>query len=158
MFSLEFRDMQIVVITILKDTIATSMETLLWKYGSSIESAENFKLVYNTKSSRAKNAVDARVIDDAWETRTQEAIDFLRDFAPDVNQTAGSKVVTLSMSSRWRGSQSTLKAAMEKYILDGMMADWLNTTAPTEAAIYATRLQQDTENIITELYTKGAPQ
>lgn len=149
--------MQTIVITILKDTIATSMETLLWKYGNAIEGAENFKLVYNTKSSKAKNAVDARVIDDAWETRTQEAIDFLRDFAPDVSQTAGSKVVTLSMSNRWGGSQSTLKAAMEKYILDAMMHDWLTATAPNEAPMYGNRLAEDEKKIKADAYSLRKP-
>lgn len=149
--------MQTIVITILKDGIATSMETLLWKYGSAIEGAENFKQVYNTKSSKATNAVDARVIDDAWETRTQEAIDFLRDFAPDVNQTAGSKVVTLQMSSRWGGNQTTLKAAMEKYILDGMMHDWLTATAPNEAALYGNRLADDEKKIRTDAYSLRKP-
>ena len=149
--------MQTIVITILKDGIATSMETLLWKYGSAIEGAENFKLVYNTKSSKATNAVDARVIDDAWETRTQEAIDFLRDFAPEVSQTAGSKVVTLLMSARWGGSQTTLKAAMEKYILDAMMHDWLTATAPNEATLYGNRLADDEKKIKTDAYSLRKP-
>ena len=133
------------------------METLLWKYGAAIEGAENFRQVYNTKSDSTNNAVDARVIDDAWEMRTQEAIDFLRDFAPDVNQTAGSKVVTLSMSSRWGGSQSTLKAAMEKYILDAMMHDWLTATAPNEAPMYGNRLAEDEKKIKADAYSLRKP-
>lgn len=149
--------MQTVVIIILKDYLATSMETLLWKYGAAIEGAENFRQVYNTKSDSTNNAVDARVIDDAWEMRTQEAIDFLRDFAPDVNQTAGSKVVTLSMSSRWGGSQSTLKAAMEKYILDAMMHDWLTATAPNEAPMYGNRLAEDEKKIKADAYSLRKP-
>lgn len=149
--------MQTIVITILKDTIATSMETLLWKYGSSIEGAENFKLVYNTKSSRSTNAVDARVIDDSWETRAQEAIDLLRDFVLSVSQTAGSKVVTLSMPDRWAGSQPTLKAAVEKYITDAMMSDWLTVTAPNEAVLYTNRLEGDEKKIKVNIYSKGAP-
>ena len=149
--------MQTVVIIILKDYLATSMETLLWKYGSSIEGAENFRLVYNTKSDSANNAVDARVIDDSWEARTQEAIDFLRDFAPTVVQTAGSKTVTLSMSSRWGGSQPTLKAAMEKYILDAMMNDWLTATAPNEATLYGNRLAEDEKKIKVDAYSLRKP-
>ena len=149
--------MQTVVITILKDSIATSMETLLWKYGSAIEGAENFRLVYNTKSSKATNAVDARVIDDAWEMRTQEAIDFLRDFSPSVTETAGSKVVTLSMSSRWGGGGTKLKAAIEKYILDAMMHDWLTVTAPNEATLYGNRLADDEKKIKAEAYSLNKP-
>lgn len=151
--------MQTVFITILKDSIATSMETLLWKYGSAIEGAENFKQVYNTKSSRTSNAVDARVIDDAWEMRTQEAIDFLRDFSPSVTETAGSgsKEVTLSMSPRWGGSQTTLKAAMEKYVLDAMMHDWLTATAPNEAALYGNRLTEDEKKLKDNIYSLNPP-
>lgn len=149
--------MQTIVITILKDNIATSMETLLWKYGSAIEGAENFKLVYNTKSSKSTNAVDARVIDDSWETRTQEAIDQIRDFSPEVTETAGSKVVTLEMSDRWEGSGQRLKAAMEKYILDGMMHDWLTATAPNEAALYGNRLGEDGKKIKTNAYSLRKP-
>lgn len=148
--------MQVVPITILKDTIATSMETLLWKYGSAIEGADNFKQVYNTKAA-GNNAVDARVIDDSWETRTEEAIGFLRDFAPTVEATAGSKVVTLNMSSRWGGSQGTLKAALEKYILDGMMHDWLTATAPNEAPMYGNRLAEDEKKIKADVYSLRKP-
>ena len=132
--------MQTVIVTLSRDEMATSIETLLWKYGSAIEGAENFKAVYNTKSDRSKNAVDARVIDDSWETRSQEAIDALRDFAPSVSESAGSKVVTLSISDRWGGSANTLRGAMERYIVNGMMADWLSATAPSEAPMYANQL------------------
>lgn len=149
--------MAIINITITRDTIATSMETLLYKYGSSIENAENFKLVYNTKSSKSVNSVDARVIDDAWETRTQEAIDILRDFAPSVSPTTGTKAVTITMSSRWGGSQSTLKAAMEKYILDAMMHDWLTATAPNEAPMYGNRLAEDERKIKVIAYSLRKP-
>lgn len=149
--------MQTVVITMLKDGIATSMETLLWKYGSAIEGADNFKQVYNTKSSKTTNAVDARVIDDSWEARTQEAIDFLRDFSPEVTETAGSKVVTLSMSSRWGGGGTKLKAALEKYILDAMMHDWLTVTAPNEATLYGNRLADDEKKIKSEAYSLRKP-
>ena len=149
--------MQTVIITILEDALAASMESLLWKYGSAIEGADNFKLVYNTKSSRTSNAVDAHVIDDSFETRAQEAIDYLRDFMPEVEETAGAKQITLSMSNRWSGSQKTLKAAMEKYILDGMMNDWLTATAPTEAAIYGARLDDDVNKIKADIYSLRKP-
>lgn len=149
--------MQTIVITISKDSIAKSMETLLWKYGSSIEGADNFRLVYNTKSDSANNAIDARVIDDSWETRTQEAIGFLRDFTPSVTQTAGTKTVSVPMSDRWGGNQNTLKSAVEKYILDAMMHDWLTATAPNEATLYENRLAGDERKIKADAYSLKKP-
>lgn len=149
--------MQTIIITLSRDEIATAVENLLYKYGKGIEEAENFIKVYNTMSSRAKVSVDAHVIDDSWETRTQNAIDFIRDFNPTVTASAGSKVVSLSMSDRWGGSQPTLKAAMERYITDGMMNDWLEVTAPNEATIYGNRLESDEKRIKNIIYSLGKP-
>ena len=125
-----------VSIQINRDNIATTMETLLWKYGSAIEGAENFKQVYNTQSDRTNNTLDARIVNDSWETRTQEAIDLLRDFSPTVTSGTGT---------------------LERYIVDGMMCDWLNATAPNEAPQYSSRIPNDEKKIKDNIYSLGKP-
>lgn len=146
-----------VSIQINRDNIATTMETLLWKYGSAIEGAENFKQVYNTQSDRTNNTLDARIVNDSWETRTQEAIDLLRDFSPTVTSGTGTKTIAMTMSNRWLGSEETLKAALERYIVDGMMCDWLNATAPNEAPQYSSRIPNDEKKIKDNIYSLGKP-
>ena len=149
--------MQTIEIRIVKDDIAVLMESLLWKYGSSIAGAENFKQVYNTQSSRTSNAVDARVINDSWEMRTQEALDIIRDFSPSVTEVAGEKTVSVQMSARWAGTPLTLKQVLDQYIVDSMMVDWLTVTAPSEAEKYVSRLVFDEKRIKANVYSLKRP-
>lgn len=145
-------------LNIVKADLALAMETLLWKYGSAIEGADNFKIVYNTKSDRAHNTLDASIIDNSWDTRSDEAIAFLKEFVSQVTTTAStSKVIAMSVTNRWGGNQTALFSLVKKYILDGMMSDWLAVTAPSEAPMYSTRLAEDEMRIKAELYTKKQP-
>lgn len=147
-------------ITIGKAEIVKTVESLLWKYGGAIEGAENYKQVWNTKAEHGANAVDNRVLTDSFVLRSREAIDLLREFVDgniSYDAETGSPSVYLSMPTRWVGSETLLQSVVDGYVADGMMVDWLNVTAPTEAALYATKLQQDKTNIEKELYKRGAP-
>lgn len=149
---------QTINITIGKAELVKTVESLLWKYGNAIEGAENYKQVWNTKSEHGANAVDGRVQEDGFKKRAMEAIDIMREFiVGDIDTATDSISVELSMPTRWVGKETLLQSAVDGYVTDGMMADWLNVTAPTEAAIYSTKLQQDKTNIETELYKRGKP-
>lgn len=142
-----------------KSVIVASVETMLWKYGMAIENPENYKKVFNTQSDSKNNTVDMRMVSDSWDSRTKEAFGLLKDFNPTVSeQPQGVTNVSIVMPARWIGKTNVLKDALDRYITDGMMADWLSVTAPDESAIYANRLQQDVTKINVELYSKGAPQ
>ena len=147
-------------ITITKADMVATVESLLWKYGKSIEGAENYKLVYNTLSEHGANAVDDKVLSNSFVKRSREAIEVLRDFISGnigYDATTGSPTVTLAMPTRWASRTALLQAAVNRYVEDGMMADWLNVTAPSEAAVYVTRLQSDATDIKVELYAKKQP-
>ena len=61
------------------------------------------------------------------------------------------------MSNRWLGSAVTMQSLTKGYVLDGMMADWLDNTAPAEAAKYSGRLPDDMKMIKAEAYSLGKP-
>jgi hypothetical protein len=147
-----------ITITIDKGAAVTSVESLLWKYGKSIEGAENYKQVYNTHAAHGSNAVDNKVLTDSFVKRSKEAIELMRDFLYQVVYSVDDSTgVTLDMPTRWASNAVLLQAAVSRYVEDGMMADWLNVTAPSEATIYTTRLPQDTTDIRVELYSKRQP-
>lgn len=153
--------MQQITITIDKVELLKTVESLRWKYGSATEVADNYKQVYNTKAEHGANAVDNRVLSDSFATRTKLAADMMRDFIQGniaYDAETGSPTITLSMPDRWRGRLATLTAKLVKYVSDGMMNDWLTVTAPSEAPMYSTQLQQDETDIKVELYAKGTPQ
>lgn len=151
---------QTINITISKTERFKSVESLLFKYGDAIENAENYMQVFNAKAEHGADAVDNRVLSDSFDTRAKEAMELLRDFMEGeiTHGTEGNYSVQLSMPSRWIGRGTLLQSAVDRYVEDGMMNDWLNVTAPNEAAIYATRITQDETAINVELYKKGAPQ
>lgn len=147
-------------ITISKSDMFSTVESLLWKYGKTIEGVDNYKQVYNTHAEHGANAVDNKVLTDAFVKRSREALDVLKEFisgSVSYDVSTGNPSVTLAMPTRWGSQQSLLQAAVNRYVEDGMMADWLNVTAPTEATIYSTRLPQDETDIRVELYTKKQP-
>lgn len=150
---------QTINITIGKAELVKTVESLLWKYGNAIEGAENYKQVWNTKAEHGAYSVDNRVLTDGFVKRSREAIDLLREFiyGEIIYSTDGDAAIVLNMPTRWVGKETLLQAAVDGYVADGMMVDWLNVTAPTEAALYATKLQQDKTNIETELYKRGTP-
>lgn len=147
-------------ISISKAAMVASVETLLWKYGKGIEGEANYKQVYNTQSEHSADTRDNRLLSDAFITRSREAIDLLKDFiSGTISYDAGdgSPAVVLAMPTRWAGQQTLLQAAVDRYVEDGMMVDWLSVTAPTEAALYAARVPQDAVDIRVELYAKKQP-
>lgn len=152
--------MQTITISFTKANIITSIESLLWKYGAAVETTENFKTVYNIQSMSRSNNVDLRVLADSFLTRTREALDMLRDFMSgsiSFDSTTGDPSVTINMSARWLGRQDTLQKALNKYVCDGIMFDWLTVTAPTEAAIYSKQLDIDEKEAKSNLYSLGKP-
>ena len=141
-----------------KTEITKSVGALLWKYGNTIEGADNFKLESNVKIDLSDNA-DKRTLDDSFFNRTNELANIMREFVSgdvsvaDTGQTPTYNVtIPITMSTTWKGQQRVLKSHCDKYVIDGMMADWLNATAPNEAALYSLALKKDEENIIDELY------
>lgn len=151
--------MQTVNITISKDALMKSVESLLWKYGRTIEGADNYRQVFNVQSEHGAHPVDEKVLSDSFSRRSKEAIDLMREFfTGNINyDTDGSPAFVLNMPERWIGKEALLQAAVNRYVEDGMMSDWLNVTAPNETAIYTTRLTQDSTDITVELYKKGRP-
>lgn len=140
--------------------MVATVETLLWKYGKSIEGDANYKQVFNTQSEHDTYDVDKKVLSDSFIKRSREAIEMLRDFISgsiNYDATTGDPSVTLNMPTRWASKDTLLQAAVDRYVEDGMMADWLNVTAPTEATIFTTRLTQDETDIRIELYAKKQP-
>ncbi|MBO4787019.1 MAG: hypothetical protein J5510_08125 [Prevotella sp.] len=146
-------------ITINKAAIISTVESLLWKYGKAIEGADNYKQVYNTHSEHGVNTVDNKVLSDSFIARSREAIELLRDYMSGAitYDTAGNPSVTLAMSTRWSGRQSTLQSMVDEYVSDGMMADWLHVTSPNEAAIYNTKLVADADKISSDIHSLGRP-
>lgn len=141
-----------------KSAAVKSVESLLFKYGAAIEGADNYRQVFNTQSDSTNDTLDEKAMSDTYDARSKEAFSMLKDFGVEVSLAGDVTTVSLSMPSRWNGKTAMLQGALERYIEDGMMADWLNVTAPGESSIYTNRLQQDVADINKELYTKGAPQ
>ena len=145
-------------IVISKSGVKTEFEVLVYKYANAIEGADNAKAVRNVKSDRIDDAADALLVDNNFDKRLQEVVGLMHDFSVNATTSGDNVTIAFVVTSRWSGAESTLQSAAKTYILDGMLADWFNTSAPTEAAIYITRLQTDVTNLMNELYKKGTPQ
>lgn len=143
--------------TILIDEVVNEFETLVWKYANSIEGEGNDKAVHNIKSNQADVDIDTLLAENNLYKLLNEVLSIMSDFSPTFAITTNTITVTFTTRNRWAGRDVTLASLVKTYILDGMMVDWLNVTAPSEAAIYVARLPQDKENIIVELYKKKAP-
>ncbi|MBO4787018.1 MAG: hypothetical protein J5510_08120 [Prevotella sp.] len=150
--------MQTFNITISKETIAKMMETLVYKYANSIDTEKgNYKGVRNVKSDRVDDVADALVVDGSFGKRCREVLAVVHEFATYSDSTPAAPVFSFSIPTRWNGKKEALQAHMEQYVLNGIMSDWLNVTAPSEAAIYTAKLPQDLSDIKVELYKKGTP-
>jgi hypothetical protein len=155
-----------VSIVLNKTQVVKSVEVLLWKYGGAIENNENYKLVYNTKSDSDNNAIDSRLLMDSLQERAHEVCDIMRDYGSeyDDHTIPGTIAIAAEMSDRWTGAaatsggnNTTLNDLVMRYVTDGMMADYLNVTAPTEAAVYANRLQSDEQKLKDNIYSLNPP-
>lgn len=155
-----------VSIVLNKTQVVKSVEVLLWKYGGAIENNENYKQVYNTKSDSTNNTIDNRLLMDSLKDRAHEVCDMLRDYGSeyDDHTVANHIVISAEMSDRWTGvaatsggTNLTLNDLVVRYITDGMMADYLNVAAPSEATIYTTRLQQDEAKLKDNIYSLNPP-
>ena len=151
-----------VTITLAVSAMVLDAESLLWKYGNGIEGEGNDKAVNNVKSDGGSKAVDAHVLEASCVGRVNEVVEMLYDFSPAVAESSGTYTIGLTMSDRWGGETptaktATLTAAMKKYILDGMMSDWLNVTAPSEASVYTNKLAGDAREIRNNIYTLNKP-
>lgn len=145
-------------IIISKAGIKTEFEVVVYKYANAIEGADNAKAVRNVKSDRIDDTADALLVDNNFDKRLKEAVSIMRDFGATATTTGDNVTIAFVATSRWSGTEASLQSLVKTYILDGMLADWYNPTAPAEAAIYTTKLPQDETNIKAELYTKGVPQ
>ena len=145
-------------IIISKSAVKTEFEVMVYKYANAIEGADNAKAVRNVKSDRIDDTADALLVDNNFDKRLKEVVSLMRDFGAAATTTGDNVTITFVATSRWAGTEASLQSLVKTYILDGMLADWFNTSAPTEAAIYTARLPQDATNINVELYTKGVPQ
>lgn len=153
--------MQNITIDISKSELVKSAESLLWKYGVATDVEKNAKSVNNVKADSVSRPVDARVLKDSFDKRFEQVTNILMDFITDI-QHGGYKnspiSVLLSFSSRWKGKATMLQEAVNKYILDGMMVDWLNVTAPSEATTYLSQIDGDKKNITNIAYSLGKPE
>lgn len=131
---------------------------LVYKYANAIEGADNAKAVRNMKSDRIDDTADALLVDNNFDKRLKEVVSLMRDFGAAATTSGDNVTVAFVTTSRWAGTEAALLSLAKTYILDGMLADWYNSTAPTEAAIYTARLPQDETNMKAELYAKGVPQ
>lgn len=146
-------------IQLAKNKITQSVATLLWKYGNTIENADNFKQVSNVKVDLNDNA-DARVLSDSFLQRSREVANIVGEFvsgAVTEDPTTHDITIPMTFSSNWGGQQDILKSFVEKYVIDGMTADWLSATAPNESTVYLLALKRDEEIIISEIYAVGGP-
>lgn len=131
---------------------------MVYKYANAIEGADNAKAVRNVKSDRIDDTADALLVDNSFDKRMKEVVSLMRDFGASATTSGDNVTITFVATSRWAGTEAALLSLAKTYILDGMLADWYNSTAPTEAAIYTTRVPQDAVSIHSELYAKGVPQ
>lgn len=155
--------MTTITIDIEKPKMIADAESLLWKYGVMTEGA-GVKQSNNVKSDSGSRTVDGRLLATAMTKRSAKAADIMHDFDATVTETNNSATppvavirFTVSVSLRWLGTQTTLKEALEKYILDGMMTDYLNVTAPSEVQMYSSQLQDDVNAIKKIIYSLGKP-
>ena len=144
-------------IVISKTEVKTEFEVLVYKYANAIEGADNAKAVRNVKSDRVDDAADALLVDNSFDKRLKEVVGLMHDFEADANTSGDNVTVAFVVTSRWAGNTDTLLSMAKAYILDGMMTDWLNVTAPSEATVYVTRLQSDATDIKVALYAKKQP-
>lgn len=153
--------MRYITISFNKAGILREVETLLYKYGSTIEGADNFKQVYNVKSNSAEATEDAQLMTASFKKMAYKFAGVAKEFlqGPISEITSGNETtgysMTLALSDNWGSSAPMLQQIADKYVEDGMMADWLKVTAPNEAALYSVALKQDEGEIITELYAVG---
>ena len=145
-------------IVISKSVVKTEFEAMAYKYANAIEVADNAKAVRNVKSDRIDDTADSLLVDNSFDKRLKEVVSLMRDFGASATTSGDNVTIAFVTTSRWAGTEVSLLSLAKTYILDGMLADWYNSTAPTEAAIYTTRLPQDAVNINSELYAKGVPQ
>lgn len=131
---------------------------MAYKYANAIEGADNAKAVRNVKSDRIDDTADALLVDNSFDKRLKEVVSLMRDFGASATTSGDNVTIAFVTTNRWAGTEVSLLSLAKTYILDGMLADWYNSTAPTEAAIYTTRLPQDAVSIHSELYAKGVPQ
>lgn len=150
-------------IDIVKSDMTANAESLLWKYGVTTENT-GAKQANNVKADSASKPVDNRLLSNSMVKRAAKAADLMHDFGATMTetQTADTPPVpiiryTVSVSSRWLGTETMLKEALEKYILDGMMTDYLNVTAPDEAQMFSSQLAEDANTIKNIIYSLGKP-
>lgn len=136
-----------------KTSLTKSVETLLWKYGNAIEGADNFKQVSNVKTDTVNDKADKRLLDDSYAKRVNKAADIMREYVTDVE----GSVIRLALPNNWGGDQKVLKTLVEDYVTNGMMVDWLNPTAPNEAALYGVALKDAEQSVKSEIYAIGVP-
>jgi hypothetical protein len=131
--------MEPITIDIYRDNMTKNAESLLWKYGVAVENT-GVRQANNVKSDSDSRPVDSRLISDSMVKRAAKAADLMHDFGATVAPNSMSDDrppqpiirYTVNMSSRWLSSTAILREALEKYILDGIMTDYLNVTAPSE--------------------------
>lgn len=132
-------------------------EGLVWKYANAVEGEGNDKAVHNIKADTLNRDIDDFIYNGITGQRLGEVLSIMHDFAPTMSATQSQLTISFTATSRWAGSEEAMTTLVTRYMLDGLMVDWLNVTAPNEAAIYVARLPQDKENIIVELYKKKEP-
>lgn len=143
-------------ITIPVQNVKTEFESWVYKYANALEA--DGKSVRNLKADRVDDTLDALLVNNSFDKRLKEVVSIMHDFGAVASASGNNTVVTFNTSGRWAGTVAAVLSLVKTYILDGMMVDWLNVTAPSEAAIYVAKLPQDATDIKVELYTKGAPQ
>lgn len=155
--------MTTITIDIVKADMTKDAESLLWKYGIAVENT-GARQANNVKSDSGSRPVDSRLLANSMMKRAAKAADIMHDFSANVTeaQTADQPPVpvirfTASVSARWLGTATTLKEALEKYILDGIMTDYLNVTAPSEVQMYSSQLADDINAIRKNIYSLKEP-
>lgn len=144
-------------IAISKDDVKAEFEVLTYKYASAIEGDGKPKAVRNIKSDRLDDDADELLVNSSFDRRVDEVVGIMRDFNPITILSAGAITVVFEVTGRWAGREESLSSLVDRYIIDGMLSDWLSTTAPSEAAIYTAKLPQDISDIKVELYKRKAP-
>lgn len=152
-----------ITIDIEKAKMTADAESLLWKYGVATEGAGT-KQANNVKSDSGSRPVDSRLLANSMMKRAAKAADIMHDFGTTIAEIATEDTppvdvvrFTVNVSSRWLGTETTLQEALEKYILDGMMTDYLNVTAPGEVQMYSSQLADDINAIRKNIYSLKEP-
>ena len=146
-----------ITITLTKEDMLASVQSLIWKHGEAIDNGENYRQVYGVKADGDNNAVDHRVLADAWERHAMDLCDMMRDYGASVTETTGTKTISLGMSARWASNDNTLKSLCDKYVSDGIIAEWYKAVDPNEAAAYITRMEADRRAIRSNIYSLNPP-